>query len=92
MDGSERMESLDGREFELHIGRRGAMAVVIGEESYLLESSFSFPGKTVGVNYLSEGRTGDDPGWTPALKRISPTQIEISASGAYYHLRRTISL
>ncbi len=92
MDGLERMESLGGKKFELHIGRQGGMEVAIGGESYFLESSFSFPGEAIGTNYLSEERIGDDPGWTPVLKRISPTQVEISASGAYYHLCRTISL
>ena len=92
MSELDRMESLEVGEFELHIGRWGGMEVVVGGESYFIESSFSFPGEQIGTNYLSMRRGGDDPGWKPLLRKISPTQVEVIAEGTYYHLRRIISI
>ena len=47
-------ESLKSPEFELRIAPRGSMEIIMGGESYFLESSFSFPAETIGVNILSE--------------------------------------
>ena len=91
MDRVKWTESLKGREFELRIGPGGGMKIIVGGESYFIESSFSFPGERIGVNFLSEQESGDDPNWKPVIKRVSPTQVDITTRGIYYKLCRTIS-
>ncbi|MCK5527202.1 MAG: hypothetical protein KAJ05_08640 [Candidatus Latescibacteria bacterium] len=92
MDRSKWVKSLESPEFELRIGPGGGMEIIVGGESYLLESSFSFPGERICVNLLSEQGSGDDPEWKPVVKRTAPSRVEITANGAFYELRRTISL
>ena len=71
------MGSVKGEVFELRVGVRDGMEVVVGEERYSLESSFSFPGDTIGFNYLP----ADKPGWKPTASWASlPNKRSAAAS------------
>ena len=77
--------TLPGESFEVRIGRSGAMHLVKGVDRYAIESSFSFPGDTIGRHALSPA----DKSWRPTV-RVNEGAATIEARGAFYALRRTV--
>ena len=85
------MQCLKGEGFELRVDAAGGIEIMVGEDSYLLASSFSFPGHGIGWNHIP-AEQGADARWKVAVKRASLSQIEITAKGVFYDLRRTVSV
>ena len=83
-------EMSSGKGFEFRVGNRGGMQVEVGKDVYFVESSFSYPGKQIGHNHLSEGESGSEPAWRPNVRRVSASVWTITASGKYYSVVRKI--
>ena len=81
-----------GAGFEFRVGTNGGMQVEIGKDIYFVESSFSYPGKTIGYNRFSEGDFKNEPSWQPKVRQDGPSQWTVRASGARYSLVRTVIL
>ena len=86
------MEWLSGQGFELRVDATGGIEVMVGEDSYLLASFFSFPGHGIGWNQIPAEQHGADTCWKLVVKRASHSQVELAAEGALYDLQRTVSL
>src|SRR3989338_6372373 len=85
--------SLQGDGFRLLVGDQGAMAVEAHGESYIIESSYSYPdGGKVGTNELSCRRQIGS--WQLNIHRgkTAPEQICIIGKGKHYTLARTVSM
>ena len=85
--------SLQGDGFRLLVGDQGAMAVEADGESYIIESSYSYPdGGKVGTNELSCRRQIGS--WQLNIHRgkTAPEQICIIGKGKHYTLARTVSM
>ncbi|HXG25017.1 MAG TPA: hypothetical protein VNJ09_10710, partial [Chthonomonadales bacterium] len=86
------VQAINGAGFRLIAGARGSAQVEIGKDRYTLESSFSYPGPSIGLNVLSEEEPGGESAWKPRVSRPAENQIRIEAQGAYYRLTRTLTL
>jgi len=76
----------------LKVGASGGVQVAAGAEACVVGSSFSYPGKAIGNNFLGGRRAGGERNWHPAVKRLSDRSVEVRAHGAFYALRRTVTL
>jgi hypothetical protein len=73
-------------------GASGGVQVGVGPDACLVGSSFSYPGKEIGQNHLGGGEARGEREWAPTVKRLSDRAAAISAGGAFYSLRRTVTL
>ncbi len=83
-------EVLRGEGFSVRVGRRGALQIDVGGDAYLIESAFSYPAPTIGMNVLSEEDPQAEEGWTPAVARAGPDEVRVTAVGSCYSLTRRI--
>ena len=83
-------EEIRQKAFAVKVGRKGAMQIAVGNDAYIVESSFSYPGRSIGANVLSQKGTGSEESWTPTLERTADGTIQVAARGGYYSLRRRI--
>jgi len=90
-NGFEPVASLVGPRYRIDAGRHGALQVEVGNDRYLLESFFSFPGERIGTNSLALNRCGE-PDWSPRVQRVSPHQLRFEAAGSRYRLVRTVTV
>ena len=84
--------SLQGEGFLLRVGDKGGMQLEVGKGRFLLDASFSYPGRTIGRNYLSQADLASDPLWKPQARQVSRNAIAIEAKGKFYALARRIEL
>ncbi|NUQ62184.1 MAG: LamG domain-containing protein [Pirellulales bacterium] len=77
--------------FGLRVADAGAIQIDCGPESYVVESSFSYPGERIGHNRLSRKPASDDAAWKPAVKATESGTAEVQARGRHYALTRRIS-
>ena len=75
--------------FVLTVGENGDMQIEVGNDSYVLESSFSYPGADFGRNTLSQGPRNSETDWTPETS-TNGKEIVVRAKGRYYSLVRRI--
>ena len=75
-------------EYAVNVNDRGTIEVVVGDNEYTVESSFSFPGPSIGYHSLSEFDTGS---WALQVEQLSASQARITGSGDFYTLVRTIN-
>ena len=78
--------------FALIAGKGGAVQINVGEDAYVVESSFSYPGERIGKNLLSETPAGSGRAWQPRVEKNGADVIEIAAAGAHYTLTRKVRL
>ena len=83
---------LRGENFLLRLGNHGRMQVDIGTDAYVLDSSFSYPGKRIGTNRLSEKAAGNEAGWQPKMEAKEEDAAQITAQGRHYSVKRSIRL
>ena len=85
--------SVQGDGFRLLVFDQGAMAVEMDGESYVIESSYSYPNEgKIGMNELS---CRQQPGsWKLNIhkEKTTPEQICIIGKGKHYTLTRTVSM
>lgn len=67
----------------------GAMELQIGGDSYVIESSFSYPGDAIGHHRLSLKPAEGEAPWHPVTSE-SDGQLRVEADGKFYKLTRTI--
>ena len=84
--------TLKGRGFALRVGARGGIQVEVGGDVYFVESSYSYPGKAIAYNHLSEVNRGGDPLWKPEVRPQGGNAIRVTASGRFYSLERRLEL
>ena len=83
---------LRGKGFAVRVGPGGGMQFEIGDDVYFAESSYSYPGETIGYNHLSEGGDLSDLSWKPIVRSPNARTITVAASGRLYSLERRIDL
>ena len=84
-------------------GSRGAVQIDAGQDSYVVESCFSYPGDDNKIGWNGLPRPFDQPrypvvafqkgpeaAWQPIVKQVAPNTISVKAQGKHYRLRRTI--
>ena len=81
---------LETRDFAVTVGASGAMQIDVGEDAYVVESSFSYPGEKIGGNTLSHKPAGSEIGWRPRVEKKQEAVIEVSAQGRNYSLERKV--
>ena len=84
--------ALRGEEFLLRLGPKGGMQVEVGRDLYFVESCYSYPGKEIGHNYLSEAEMASDPEWKAQVRAVGSQAIQVTASGRFYSLKRRLQL
>src|SRR5262249_49383716 len=77
--------------FRVHVGPTGGLHLDVGGESWLEESSYSFPGDTIGLNWLSAQERGHEPTWKAVVVQAVKA-ITIHAHGSHYSLERRVEL
>ena len=80
------------RDFVLTVAKSGAMQIEVGDDAYVVESSFSYPGEKIGKNMLSREPAGNESRWRPKVKRVPRGTIKVNAQGRYYSLERNVSI
>lgn len=85
-------QELKGDGYTLKVAENGRMQVCIGDEWYVLGSSFSYPGKAIGWNHFGKQGDSKESAWQPKLVSCGKGELELSASGDNYSLRRMIRL
>ncbi len=85
--------ALDGDGFAVRLAPGGGLQVEMGDDTWFVESSFSFPQEpTMGRNELPcLPEAAGEPGWSPALAE-DEGGLTVRASGATYELQRTVRL
>ena len=78
--------------FALRVGPGGGIQVKVGSDLYFVESSYSYPGESIGYNHLSEVNRPDDLLWKPAVSSIGGNEIRVTASGRFYSLERRLKI
>lgn len=74
-------------DFSAAFSANGAMQILVGTNTYLLESTYSFPSAPIGTHALS----GSDPGtWTPVVQQTQSNEVQVTAVGGFYTLHRTV--
>ncbi|MFH0965317.1 MAG: LamG domain-containing protein, partial [Planctomycetota bacterium] len=84
--------ALNGDGFTVRVGSGGGTQLEIDGDVYFVETSYSYPGKSIGYNHMSEGLDSGDTLWKPTVRSFDANAISVSASGGWYSLRRTITL
>ena len=87
----EQGQRLEGDGFTLKVGHRGGMELIIGDDSYFIESAFSRPGQKMRWNRLSE-RPSDNPAWELVITESGGREIVVGAKGKDYSLERKLRL
>ena len=77
--------------FAIRVDDSGAFQVDVGPESYLIESSFSYPGEKIGTNRLSAKPASHENGWKPMTTTGPAGAAETHARGKHYSLTRRIA-
>ena len=77
----------DGTGFQVRLESNGAIEVSIGDDVYLVESSYSYPGERIGHNRLARTPTGE-ASWQPEMHHLRDNGAEIRAAGEFYAIRR----
>lgn len=73
----------------LGVGTGGELHLDFGEDRYVIQSYFAYPGEAVGWNSLAASPRGL-PGWRPAVRRLSDSRVEVAAQSPLYSLARQI--
>ena len=84
--------ALKGDGFTVRVGGSGGAQIEIGDDIYFVETSYSYPGESIGYNHLSEGLASGDLRWKPAVGSPDANAITVVASGDFYSLQRRINL
>ena len=82
---------LNGEGFTVAIGPTGGLELTVGADSYMIGSSFSYPGGQIGWNRLGAGDGPGEHAWKPAVNRKGDTRAEVVAQGRYYAIKRTVT-
>ncbi len=80
-------------DYQFRLGPGGGFVVSVKDQSYPVESSYSFPHG--GKNRLVVGKDRGGEGelvWRVASRQLDKTHYEVTASGKYYAIRRRITL
>lgn len=88
---AEDKELMVAGEFSLDVGKHGFLSVQLGEDRYIVESSFSYPGASIGWNMLPSKGGECEPGWRPLVRRLSKRTLAIAAEGQYYRFQRRVT-
>ncbi len=85
------LETLKSKGVAVKVSSEGAVQMDTGNESYLVESSYSYPGERLGWNRLASSGSGGEPNWKPKVRRKGDA-IEIEAGGRFYNLLRRVRI
>ena len=86
------VHTISGGDISVSAGKRGQLQVNTGEQSYTVETSYSYPGQKIGWNKLSNDPSGSEANWSATIKKVSPQSLQIEAHGKFYNLRRTVKI
>ena len=81
---------MKSKAYTLELEPNGRMVIDIGEERWLLDASFSYPGGRIGVNELSPEAGFGEAAWQPVVVKKDSDSAVVEAGGAHYSLRREI--
>ena len=84
--------SLQGDGFRLSVGQGGAAVVEVGEETYTIESLYSYPGERIGTNGLASPKKRAGGTWQLEIEQPSSDRVRLVARGQFYTLIRTLSV
>jgi hypothetical protein len=73
-------------------GPDGEIQVNNGRSFCIIESTYSYPGDTIGFNPLGRMPEVAEKGWKPKVRKVNDATLAIEASGEWYSLVRTIRL
>lgn len=77
--------------FKLKMYAAGGFSIQCGDETFPVESEFSFPNGRFNVLAAADaGNPGCEPGWFVATAKIKGDTCLVTAEGKYYSLHRTI--
>ena len=83
---------MSGDGFSLRVGRKGGMQLRVGGDDWHVESSYSYPGTSIGYNHLSETQDRGEGRWKAEVRTRGRSEIRVSASGRFYSLERRLKL
>ena len=81
---------MENRIYSLEIEPNGRMIVGMAGERWLLDSSFSFPGNTIGINELSPEFGFGEEGWQPVIAEKKSDSAVVEVAGGHYSIRREV--
>jgi hypothetical protein len=70
------------------VGDSGAIEITVGEDAYVIDSRFSYPGEVCGWHELSAG-VEPDGNWRPKVRK-SGEDVVVDAKCEQYSLQRTV--
>ena len=83
---------MHGKGFRIAVTPGGGLEIVVGLDTYRIESSFSYPGHPIGRNSLAMQAGPDEGRWRPEVIRKSDTVLQLSANGPHYTLLRRLCM
>jgi len=84
--------SLARDRLRVRVSPTGAVQVSRGRGFCLVESAFSYPGKALGWNRLSERKAETELGWEPATDKVGDGSVRLTAAGGHYSLERSVRI
>ena len=75
----------------LGVGETGQLQLACGKDCYVLNSYVAYPGETVGWNGFCASAPSEAC-WQPQVRKISDSQVEVSAQGTLYSLQRLVEV
>jgi len=86
-----KVAQLDCGGCSLLLGVGGEMEIRAGEESYVIETLFSYPGERISWNGFSQSQKGAETGWVPRASAEGRGKAFVKAEGARYSVTRSIA-
>ena len=74
------------------VGRNGSLQIRNGESFFVMDTSFSYPGRRIGWNVLSEREKAGETNWKPRVTRVNDSHLRLAAAGTHYALTRDVRL
>jgi nicotinamidase-related amidase len=79
--------------YRIELGAGGGFQLAVGDETYTIESAFSWPNGEFNTLAMTPAeKSGCEPAWKVATRKLDNRTYRISASGRFYALQRTIRL
>jgi len=70
----------------------GQVSILHNGETLQVNSSFSYPADTIGWNALGQDLKSSEPQWQPSTKKITESELEITAATPHYSIVRRVSV
>jgi hypothetical protein len=83
--------TLEAGSVTLGVGETGQLQLACGKDCYVLNSYVAYPGETVGWNGFCASAPSEAC-WQPQVRKLSNSQVEVSAQGTLYSLQRLVEV